>query len=178
MDELKKSMLKRWLSYMESLWPLYLIETQGSLPNFGGIIEGHGGLEFSMIFHPQIYGKTKRKNQIVKDMLWACVMDFHGNWDKHLPLIDSHTTILPSKYRDDTIWSTIWSKFWFPYLLVWGGEKKIIGAGVGLDNYRKSWLDQEETTNNLKLVEKLNRPKEEKAGVPSGEPHIFEGLAY
>ena len=27
-------------------------------------------------------------NQVLEDMLRACVIDFKGNWEKHLPLIE------------------------------------------------------------------------------------------
>jgi hypothetical protein len=31
-------------------------------------------------------GQTERVNQILEDMLRACVMENQGSWDKHLPL--------------------------------------------------------------------------------------------
>ena len=33
-------------------------------------------LSFSTAYHPQIDGQTKRTNQTMEDMLWACVLDF------------------------------------------------------------------------------------------------------
>ena len=45
-------------------------------------------LRFSTTFHPQMDVQTERLNQILEDMLRACVMDSAECWDKHLPLIE------------------------------------------------------------------------------------------
>jgi hypothetical protein len=37
-------------------------------------------------YHPQTDGQTERVNQIIEDMLRACVMTDGQKWDKHLPL--------------------------------------------------------------------------------------------
>nr|ABA98151.1 retrotransposon protein, putative, Ty3-gypsy subclass [Oryza sativa Japonica Group] len=41
-------------------------------------------LNFSTAYHPQTDGQTERVNQILEDMLRACVLDFGGSWDKNL----------------------------------------------------------------------------------------------
>jgi transposase InsO family protein len=38
----------------------------------------------SSAYHPQTDGQTKRVNQILKDMLRACVMEYPESWDKNL----------------------------------------------------------------------------------------------
>ena len=45
-------------------------------------------LDFSTAFHPQTDGQTERLNQILEDMLRACVMDFTGSWDTKLHLME------------------------------------------------------------------------------------------
>jgi hypothetical protein len=45
-------------------------------------------LKFNIAFHPQIDGQSKGMNQILMDMLWACVLEFKGNWVQYLPLIE------------------------------------------------------------------------------------------
>ncbi|GKF96885.1 putative reverse transcriptase domain-containing protein, partial [Tanacetum coccineum] len=44
--------------------------------------------DMSTAYHPQTDGQSKRTIQTLKDMLRACVMDFGGNWDTHLLLIE------------------------------------------------------------------------------------------
>ena len=45
-------------------------------------------LYFSTTFHPQMDGQLERTIQTLEDMLRACVMEFKGSWDTHLPLMD------------------------------------------------------------------------------------------
>jgi hypothetical protein len=56
------------------------------------LIEGHSlslAFETHLIhnsaYHPQTDGQTERVNQILEDMLRACVMEYPGSWDKNLP---------------------------------------------------------------------------------------------
>ena len=45
-------------------------------------------LDFSSLFHPQTDGQTERVNQVLEDMLRACVIDFQGSWEEHIPLVE------------------------------------------------------------------------------------------
>ena len=45
-------------------------------------------LDMSTAFHPQTDGQSERTIQTLEDMLRACVMDFGGSWDLHLPLAE------------------------------------------------------------------------------------------
>jgi hypothetical protein len=42
----------------------------------------------SSAYHPQTSGHTERVNQILEDMLRACVLDFSQKWDECLPLAE------------------------------------------------------------------------------------------
>ena len=45
-------------------------------------------LDFSTDFHPQTDGQSRRTIQTLEDVLRMCVMDFSGQWDIHLSLIE------------------------------------------------------------------------------------------
>ncbi|GJW33237.1 putative reverse transcriptase domain-containing protein [Tanacetum coccineum] len=45
-------------------------------------------LDMSTAYHPQIDGQSERTIQTLEDMLRACVIDFGGSWDTHLPLAE------------------------------------------------------------------------------------------
>jgi hypothetical protein len=45
-------------------------------------------LLYSSTYHPQTSEQTKRVNQILEDMLQACVLKFPQKWDDHLPMAE------------------------------------------------------------------------------------------
>jgi hypothetical protein len=42
-------------------------------------------LDFSSAYHPQTDGQTERVNQIMEDMLRACVLTYGKDWEQSLP---------------------------------------------------------------------------------------------
>ncbi|KAJ9535831.1 hypothetical protein OSB04_un001012 [Centaurea solstitialis] len=62
-------------------------------------------LDWSTAYHPQTDGQSERTIQTLEDMLRACVIDFGGNWDDHLPLVEFsynnsyHTSIQCAPYE-------------------------------------------------------------------------------
>ncbi|GJV89173.1 putative reverse transcriptase domain-containing protein [Tanacetum coccineum] len=81
--------------------------------------------------HPQTDGHSKHTIQTLEDMLRACVMDFGGSWDTHLPLVEFsynnsyHKGIkyAPFKalYRRKCRSLVIWAEF---------GESQLIGPEI------------------------------------------------
>ncbi|GJX71326.1 putative reverse transcriptase domain-containing protein [Tanacetum coccineum] len=65
-------------------------------------------LDMSMAYHPQTDGKSERTIQTLEDMLRACVIDFGGSWDTHLPLAEFsynnsyHSSIRCAPYEETT----------------------------------------------------------------------------
>uniref|UniRef100_A0A6N2KZJ4 Integrase catalytic domain-containing protein n=1 Tax=Salix viminalis TaxID=40686 RepID=A0A6N2KZJ4_SALVM len=45
-------------------------------------------LDMSTTFHPQTDGQLERVIQVLEDLLRACVLEFGGNWEEHLALIE------------------------------------------------------------------------------------------
>ncbi|GKB14575.1 putative reverse transcriptase domain-containing protein, partial [Tanacetum coccineum] len=45
-------------------------------------------LELSTAYHPETNGQSECTIQTLEDMLRACAIDFGGNWDTHLPLVE------------------------------------------------------------------------------------------
>ncbi|GJW03982.1 putative reverse transcriptase domain-containing protein, partial [Tanacetum coccineum] len=45
-------------------------------------------LDMSTTYHPQTDDQGERTIQTLEDMLRACVLDFEGSWDVHLPLVE------------------------------------------------------------------------------------------
>ncbi|GJW61679.1 putative reverse transcriptase domain-containing protein [Tanacetum coccineum] len=88
-------------------------------------------LDMSTAYHPQTDGQSERTIQTLEDMLRACVMDFGGSWDTHLPLIEFsynnsyHTSIKCApfealygrKCRSPVIWTEV-------------GESQLIGPKI------------------------------------------------
>jgi hypothetical protein len=72
--------------------PKIIVSDQGSVftsPFWKHLQSSLGSkLYFSTAYHPQNRGQTKRINQILEDMLRACVLDFGRAWNEHLPLAE------------------------------------------------------------------------------------------
>ena len=82
-------------------------------------------------FHPQTDGKVERTIKILEDMYRACVIDFKGNWDDHIPLIEfsynnryhSSIQMAPNEalYQIRCRYPIGWFEF---------GEARLIGPGL------------------------------------------------
>nr|GEY79481.1 putative reverse transcriptase domain-containing protein [Tanacetum cinerariifolium] len=56
-------------------------------------------LDMSMAYHLQTDGQSERTIQTLEDMLHACMIDFGKGWDKHLPLVEFHTSIKAAPFE-------------------------------------------------------------------------------
>ena len=43
-------------------------------------------IKLSTAYHPQTDGRSERTNQTLEDLLRACILDWGGDWEKHLAL--------------------------------------------------------------------------------------------
>ncbi|KAL0302734.1 UNVERIFIED_CONTAM: Transposon Ty3-I Gag-Pol polyprotein [Sesamum angustifolium] len=70
--------------------PIRLDKDPRFTSHFWGSLQGALGtkLNFSTAFHPQTNRQSEETIQTLEDMMRACIMEFKGNWDDHLPLME------------------------------------------------------------------------------------------
>ncbi|GKA14319.1 putative reverse transcriptase domain-containing protein [Tanacetum coccineum] len=88
-------------------------------------------LDMSIAYHPQTDGQSERTIQTLEDMLRACVIDFGGNWDVHLPLAEfSYNNSYYSSIRCAPFEALYGRKCRLPVLWAEIGESSLIGPKV------------------------------------------------
>ncbi|GJV39013.1 reverse transcriptase domain-containing protein [Tanacetum coccineum] len=85
-------------------------------------------LDMSIAYHPQTDGQSERTIQTLEDMLRACVIDFGGNWDVHLSLVEfSYNNSYHSSIRCAPFEALYGRKCRSPVLWAEIGESSLIG---------------------------------------------------
>ncbi|KAH0636086.1 hypothetical protein KY289_036001 [Solanum tuberosum] len=98
-------------------------------------------VNLSTAFHPQTDGQAEHTIQTLEDMLRACVIDFKGSWDDHLPLIEFaynnsyHSSIQMAPYE-----ALYGRRCRFPVGWFEVGEASLIGPDSVLDAMEKVQL--------------------------------------
>ncbi|GJX14558.1 putative reverse transcriptase domain-containing protein [Tanacetum coccineum] len=134
------------------------------------IVARHGTrLDMSTAYHPETDGQSERTIQTLEDMLRACVMDFGGSWDTHLPLAEFsynnnyHTSIKCApfealygrKCRSPVIWTEV-------------GESQLIGPELVQETTEKIFQIQERLktarSRQKSYADKRRKPLEFKVG--------------
>ena len=104
----------------------------------------------SSAYHPQTDGQTERVNQILEDMLRACVIHYDKNWDKYLSLAEflynnsyqaslkmaPFEALYGRRYRTPLSWSQT-------------GERKVFGPNLVIEAEEKVKVVQE----NLRIAQ-------------------------
>ncbi|GKB45347.1 putative reverse transcriptase domain-containing protein [Tanacetum coccineum] len=125
-------------------------------------------LHMSTAYHPETDGQSERTIQTLEDMLRACVMDFGGSWDTHLPLVEFsynnsyHTSIkcVPfealygRKCRSPVIWTEVGQSQLTGLEIVQETREKIIQIKESLKTTRsrqKNYADKRRSLLNSKL---------------------------
>ncbi|GKF80246.1 putative reverse transcriptase domain-containing protein, partial [Tanacetum coccineum] len=88
-------------------------------------------LDMSTAYHPQTDGQSEHTIQTLEYMLRACVLDFEGSWDVHLPLVEfSYNNSYHSSMRCAPFEALYGRKF--HSLILWAevGEGQLIGPGL------------------------------------------------
>ncbi|GJY68236.1 putative reverse transcriptase domain-containing protein [Tanacetum coccineum] len=125
-------------------------------------------LDMSTAYHPQTDGQSERTIQTLEDMLRACVIDFGGSWDVHLPLAEfSYNNSYHSSIRCAPFEALYGRKCRSPVLWAEIGESSLIGPEL-----------VQETTDKVMLIkEKLKaaRDRQKSYADNRSKPLEFEG---
>ncbi|GJR51071.1 putative reverse transcriptase domain-containing protein [Tanacetum coccineum] len=85
-------------------------------------------LDMSTTYHPQTDGQSECTIQTLEDMLRACVLDFGGSWDVHLPLVEfSYNNSYHSSVRYAPFETLCGRKCRRPIMWAEVEERKLIG---------------------------------------------------
>ncbi|GKA02786.1 putative reverse transcriptase domain-containing protein [Tanacetum coccineum] len=85
-------------------------------------------LDMSTAYHPQTDGQSERTIQTLEDMLRACILDFEGSWDVHLPLVEfSYNNSYHSSVRCAPFEALYGRKCRSPIMWAEVGEGQLIG---------------------------------------------------
>ncbi|GJU82641.1 putative reverse transcriptase domain-containing protein [Tanacetum coccineum] len=157
MDEAHATSL-RYLSEneIESPWILLLnFQGQGSEYDVIWVMKVlEMRLDLSTAYHPQTDRQSKRTIQTLEDMIRACIIDFGGSWDVHLPLAEfSYNNSYHSSIRCAPFEALYGRKCRSPVLWAEIGEGNVIGPELVLETTDKVVLIKE------KLKEARDRQK-------------------
>ncbi|GJR14872.1 reverse transcriptase domain-containing protein [Tanacetum coccineum] len=101
-------------------------------------------LDPSIAYHPQTGGQSERMIQTLEDMLRACVIDFGGNWDVHLPLAEfSYNNSYHSSIRCAPFEALYGRKCRSPVLWAEIGKSSLIGPELVQETTKKVVLIKE-----------------------------------
>ncbi|GJS93305.1 putative reverse transcriptase domain-containing protein [Tanacetum coccineum] len=126
----------------------------------------------STAYHPKTDGQSERTIQTLEDMLRACVMDFGGSWDTHLPLVEFsynnsyHTSVKCApfealygwKCRSPVIWTEVGESQLIGPEIVQETTEKIIQIKERLKTIRsrqKSYADKRRKTLEFKVGDRV-----------------------
>ncbi|GJV03248.1 putative reverse transcriptase domain-containing protein [Tanacetum coccineum] len=88
-------------------------------------------LDMSIAYHPQTDGQSERTIQTLEDMLRTCAIDFRGNWDTHLPLVEfSYNNSYHSSMKCAPFEALYGRKCLTPIAWSEVGESKLIGPEI------------------------------------------------
>nr|GFA31561.1 putative reverse transcriptase domain-containing protein [Tanacetum cinerariifolium] len=88
-------------------------------------------LDLSTAYHPETDGQSERTIQTLEDMLRACAIDFGGNWDTHLPLVEfSYNNSYHSSIKCAPFEALYGRRYRTPIAWTEVGEGKLLGPEI------------------------------------------------
>ena len=132
-------------------------------------------LKMSTAYHPQTDGQSERTIQTIEDMLRVCALDFKGNWDDHLPLVEfsynnsyhasigmpPYEALYGRKCRSPICWEEV-------------GEQKILGPELVQQTKEKVELIQQRLIAAQDKQRKYADPRRKKVEFEEGEPVLLK----
>ncbi|GJY65873.1 putative reverse transcriptase domain-containing protein [Tanacetum coccineum] len=108
-------------------------------------------LDMSTAYHPQTDGQSECTIQTLEDMLRACVIDFGGSWDVHLPLAEF--------FYNNSYHTSIWCA---PFEALYRRKCRspVLWAEIGEDSLIGPELVQEMTDKVVVIKEKLQAARD------------------
>ncbi|GJR87017.1 reverse transcriptase domain-containing protein [Tanacetum coccineum] len=101
-------------------------------------------LNMSTAYHPETDGQSERTIQTLEDMLRACVMDFGGSWDTHLPLVEfSYNNSYHASIKCAPFEALYGRKCRSPVIWTEVGENQLIGPELVQETTEKIFLIKE-----------------------------------
>ena len=92
----------------------------------------------SSAYHPQTDGQTERVNQILEDMLRACVIHYYKNWDKCLALAEfSYNNSYQTSLKMAPFEALYGRRCRTPLSWSQAGERKIFGPELVVEAEKK-----------------------------------------
>ncbi|GKF09114.1 putative reverse transcriptase domain-containing protein, partial [Tanacetum coccineum] len=124
-------------------------------------------LDMNMAYHPQTDGQSEHTIKTLKDMLRACVIDFGGSWDVHLPLAEfSYNNSYHSSIRCALFEALYGRKCRSPVLWDEIGESSLIGPE----------LVQEMTDKVVLIKEKLKAARDRQKSYADNRRKPWKGV--
>jgi hypothetical protein len=111
-------------------------------------------LNFSSAYHPQTDGQTEKTNQILEDMLRACVLQDQSRWDKRLPYAEfSYNNSYKASLKMSPFQALYGRSCRTPMQWDQPGEKQVFGPDILLEAEENIKMVRE----NLKIAQSRQR---------------------
>ncbi|GJW89564.1 putative reverse transcriptase domain-containing protein [Tanacetum coccineum] len=126
-------------------------------------------LNMSTAYHPETDGQSERTIQTLEDMLRACVMDFGGSWDTHLPLVEfSYNNSYHKSIKCAPFEALYGRKCRSPVIWAEVGESQLIGPEIVQETTEKIFQIKERLktarSRQKSYADKRRKPLEFKVG--------------
>ncbi|GJT06019.1 putative reverse transcriptase domain-containing protein [Tanacetum coccineum] len=126
-------------------------------------------LHMSTTYHPETDSQSERTIQTLEDMLRACVMDFGGSWDTHLPLVEfSYNNSYHSSIKCAPFEALYGRKCRSPVIWTEVGESQLIGPELVQETTEKIFQIKERLemarSRQKSYADKRRKPLEFKVG--------------